>query len=294
MEDFRHVLFPVDFSPRCEAAVPYVKEMVRSCHARLTLLHVVEIPLYWYGSPLPDRSIVWDSLEKIFRTREQDLAKFSCEHFSDLAKVTDVKSTYDQGDPGYAIQAQAEHIGADLIMMPTHGHSPYRSFLIGSATARVLHRTDCPVWTGAHIESEPAGAHARIKSIVCAIDLERESRRVIESAVMLARAFSAQVHLAHCVPVPEGKPADDFASEFDRFLAGEARDKLAGLQAEAGTDFKVRLEGGSISKVVRDAANHSSADIVVIGRGHVRAPFSRLRTNAYAIIRDSPCPVLSV
>jgi hypothetical protein len=70
------------------------------------------------------------------------------------------------------------------------------------------------------------------------------------------------------------------------------RKKLKGIQEQA--DFEVRLEGGSISRVVRDAAVRQQADLVVIGRGHVQAPLSRLRTNACAIIREAPCPVLSV
>ena len=39
---------------------------------------------------------------------------------------------------------------------------------------------------------------------------------------------------------------------------------------------------------------HPGADLVVIGRGHTHAPLSRLRTNAYAIVREAPCPVLSL
>jgi len=45
--------------------------------------------------------------------------------------------------------------------------------------------------------------------------------------------------------------------------------------------------------VVRDAALKYGADLVVTGRGKLHATFGRLRTNTYAIIRDSPCPVLS-
>jgi nucleotide-binding universal stress UspA family protein len=36
------------------------------------------------------------------------------------------------------------------------------------------------------------------------------------------------------------------------------------------------------------------ADLVVIGRGASSGMLGRLRTNAYSIIRQSPCPVVSV
>ena len=37
-----------------------------------------------------------------------------------------------------------------------------------------------------------------------------------------------------------------------------------------------------------------SADLVIIGRGVMQETLGRLRTNVYAIIREAPCPVISV
>lgn len=294
VNDYKRILFPVDFSPRCEATVPFVKRIAQGYQAALSLLHVVEIPLYAYGGLQPESPLVWESFEEDCRTGTQNLTNFACEHFSDLAKVGEVGTIGDRGDPGYAIVAQAEKLGADLIMMPTHGDSAFRSFMLGSATVRVLHRAKCPVWTGAHLEAESAARHVEVKRILCALDLEHESAHVIEAAEALAERFSAEVLLVHCVPVPETGPSKDFHSEFDRFLAASATEKIALIQKQAGTDFPICMEGGHVSKVIRDAASHFGTDLVVIGRGHTHSPLSRLRTNAYAIVRDAPCPVLSV
>jgi len=45
---------------------------------------------------------------------------------------------------------------------------------------------------------------------------------------------------------------------------------------------------------VRAAAEHHDADLVLIGRNTLQARLGQLRTNAYAILRNAPCPVLSV
>jgi hypothetical protein len=45
---------------------------------------------------------------------------------------------------------------------------------------------------------------------------------------------------------------------------------------------------------VRQAALDRHADLVVIGRGVMHSTFGRLRTQSYDIIRQSPCPVLSL
>jgi hypothetical protein len=45
---------------------------------------------------------------------------------------------------------------------------------------------------------------------------------------------------------------------------------------------------------VRDLGQRHSADLVLVGRGKIQKHFGRLRSNAYAIVRDAPCPVISV
>jgi nucleotide-binding universal stress UspA family protein len=51
------------------------------------------------------------------------------------------------------LHALAEN--ASLIILPTHGYGPFRRFLLGSATAKVLRDADCPVLIGAHMEHAP-------------------------------------------------------------------------------------------------------------------------------------------
>ena len=66
------------------------------------------------------------------------------------------------------------------------------------------------------------------------------------------------------------------------------------MQAELGTNLEVCLEGGTAAEIIRDASLHHQADLVVIGRGAISHTLGRLRSGAYDIIRESPCPVLSV
>jgi nucleotide-binding universal stress UspA family protein len=50
-----------------------------------------------------------------------------------------------EGNPGDEIVDYAAKIGADLIVMGSHGHSGVRRLLLGSVAEKVLHRTPCPV-----------------------------------------------------------------------------------------------------------------------------------------------------
>ena len=64
--------------------------------------------------------------------------------------------------------------------------------------------------------------------------------------------------------------------------------EAAGLKAETV------MESGSPAKLVHRVAAEWGADLVVIGRHTDDSILGRLTTHAYAIVRESPCPVLSV
>ena len=45
---------------------------------------------------------------------------------------------------------------------------------------------------------------------------------------------------------------------------------------------------------MRETAAAWDADLILIGRGVIRGVLGGLRSEAYAIIREAPCPVISV
>jgi nucleotide-binding universal stress UspA family protein len=57
---------------------------------------------------------------------------------------------------------------------------------------------------------------------------------------------------------------------------------------------EILIESGDAAKTVCSLAGQTGADVLVIGRGSAAGVFGRLRANAYSIIRQSPCPVVSV
>jgi len=73
-----------------------------------------------------------------------------------------------------------------------------------------------------------------------------------------------------------------------------AREDLARLQQRFGIEAELLIEAGDAPHVVCRTVEKENADLLVIGRGSAAGVFGRLRTNAYAIIRQSACPVVSV
>jgi nucleotide-binding universal stress UspA family protein len=56
-------------------------------------------------------------------------------------------STRLQEGPAHAIVLRAQEIGAEMIVMGTHGRSGFRRFLLGSTTERVVRTATVPVLT---------------------------------------------------------------------------------------------------------------------------------------------------
>ena len=289
MITFKHILFPVDFSDRSRASRSFVLSAARHFNARLTLLNIVQIPDAWYGFSDGSYPVFLDMPEM------KDEALGRLDVFLDrpdpALKITRVA---DQGDPSHRIISYAEENGVDLIMMPTHGYGAFRNLLLGSVTAKVLHDAKCSVCTTAHSEDLDSSSGDAFKSVLCAINLTPESVCLIRYADDFATEYGAKLRLVHAVSVAENRPENYLETDFRRFLFQEHREEIAKLQEKAGTQLEVCMEGGSVSSVIRGAAQHHDADLLITGRGRLQHTLGRLRSNSYAIIRDAPCPVLSM
>jgi nucleotide-binding universal stress UspA family protein len=281
-----HILFPVDFSERSRAVRHCVISMSRHFRAKITLIHAAHIPLVWYGVELSPAMF--------------DVGAFiedANDRLNGFLETTDgaleVNPIVMEGDPAECIVKYAEQHGVGMIMMPTHGYGKFRSLLLGSVTAKVLHDAKCAVWTSAHTEDSALACRGGFKSILCAVDLAPESAGLICYAATFARSFGAQLRVVHAVSFAETQAQAFPEYDCSQGLFEMSRATIAERQKEAGIEAPVFLEVGSAANVVRTAAREFEADLVIIGRGKMHETLGRLRSNAYAIIRDSPCPVIS-
>ena len=179
-------------------------------------------------------------------------------------------------------------------MLPTHGLSVLRRFLIGSVTAKVLHDAECAVWTGIHMEEAPALETIAFPKVMCAVDMGSQSENALRWAAGFAQEHSAELIVAHVVPAAEAGPAKYLDQRFVLELSAQMRGELRSLLEKLGIVARIVVVGGDPAKAVGQIAQSENVDQLVIARGAVAETFGRLRTNAYAIIRSAPCPVVSV
>ena len=287
---FNKILFPVDFSDQCQAIAPAVKAMARQFSAELILFHGLDLPVAWSVAP---ETAAWGVLVNSGRLREEGaiaLHRFSAACFGDFP-VTTVLA---EGEVGRSIvECAAEH-KADLIMLPTRGLGPFRAFLLGSVTAKVLHDACCPVWTGVHAEQLTAHPPDRWKQVLCAVDTDPRDAAVLKWASDFAAGQKLNLRLVHAVEGADTMLTRENDPSMYEFLFNVARERIGQMQFQAGTQFELCLLGGKVARAVHQAAIGHNADLIVIGRGVMHKTLGRLRSSAYSIIREAPCPVISI
>src|SRR5690349_22058618 len=112
MIDFKRILYPVDLSAQSRAVASSVAAMAKRFGSEVVIVHVASTT-----------------------ASVAAFENFAAAEFSAISATRKLL----EGDPAGQIVSYADQHKIDLIMMPTHGHGPFRAMLLGSVTAKVLH-----------------------------------------------------------------------------------------------------------------------------------------------------------
>jgi nucleotide-binding universal stress UspA family protein len=135
----RNILVPLDFSEPAEKALRYAVAFGGRFEARITLLHVRELP-YYLAEPgfVPAVTPIDDPSEAVTRRLEADVRRLVPPemHERTLLRV---------GAPFDEICKAAAELNTDLIILSTHGYTGLKHALMGSTAERVVRHAPCPV-----------------------------------------------------------------------------------------------------------------------------------------------------
>jgi nucleotide-binding universal stress UspA family protein len=284
MLPFRRIVYPVDYSDTCRAIAPFVKDMLERYSAQLTLVHAYAQD----GLSFVDLPVATPDLPQ--QIRDFELARLS-EYVQELFPGVQADVFAEFGEPGAVIQDVIQRQGCDLVMLPTHGRGVVRRMMLGSVAAKVLHDSSCAVWTAT--ATALAGRKQNCRNIVCASDGTDEARSVIVAGAALAKSYGAKLSVVHVLTIPPMTMEIDVAAirtDLLRAAQGQLRETVGQL----GVDADHAVIEGSISYSIHDWLTEHKADLLVAGRGHAGEGLGRVWSNLYSIVRESPCPVLSI
>lgn len=136
----QHILVPVDFTETSDHALDYAMEMAKKVGAKVTAIHVYELPIYGF----PDGAFV-ASAE--IATKISDASQHALEATvaKQKGKGVEIEGVLRNGAPWEVIHEIAKDRDCDLIIMGTHGRRGVARALLGSVAEKVIRTAERPV-----------------------------------------------------------------------------------------------------------------------------------------------------
>lgn len=286
--NIKKILLPVDFPNTSLRVIHQAATLARHFHSEILMLHVMTALSQKAGVPLYGPEIAgWDMRAEIIRHAEKNIDRSLGPELSDLP----IHSMVVEGDAAWAIMQTARDEKADLIMMPSYGHT-FDHFLLGCVTAKVLKGTECPVWTDAHVE-ESALHQFALQHVLCAVDFTAYNQKAVSWAAQIAGEFQAGLTLVHVTPGVElwGPGGNYVNPELKEEYVGYASRHMEEFLQVMDIKADVLIGCGDVPMVLSQAVKQTNADLLVTGC----RPYGRhMRTHGYAIICEVAIPVLSM
>jgi len=299
---FRTILVPLDGSRFAERALPLATMLTSKARARLHLLlaHRPAPAIAGLGDYLPPPVELDDAL----RDREQTYL-FEARERLGVVGEGPVDVSFAEAPPGSEIVETATKLGADLVVMATHGRGAIGRLWLGSVADYVVRQSAVPVILVRGDQSNPRAGAPSIHGILVPLDLSAESRNVLEPVIAVAQATQAHVTLLHVqeeyfqsfepgVLYPTRE--DPVIAEVRRTEAQRELDRVADRLRERGLAVSARVvaDMSAASGILR-ALEEQRFDLVAMttqGAGGIRRFV--LGSVADKVIRGAGKPVMVV
>lgn len=143
---YGRILVPVDGSPISEAGWSVACDLAERVRGQLFLLEVVETLRPARLAPIIELSLGprWVEVVSAAATHERNAHRYLTQLLEE-APTVDAEALVRAGDPVRQILSVAAEVGADLIVMSTHGRSGLARMLVGSVAEEVLRTAPVPV-----------------------------------------------------------------------------------------------------------------------------------------------------
>jgi nucleotide-binding universal stress UspA family protein len=254
-----HAVVGIDHAPATDRLVAELRELPRLGVTRLTLVTVL-------GGPYPQAPE--ERHRDHYRQRLAELA----DGLSEVEVATEVRT----GTPAAELCRAAAAHDADVIVVGSHGHTPWRDLFLGSTVLDLLRTSPGPVLL---LPLHDAAAGTRGGGVLLATDGSDNAA----PAERLATALGERLGGTATTVLPPTAADDDVE---------HAREHLA--QA-VGAALTPHVERGPLPETIGRLAQHQHADLVVVGaRGRNPLTGLLLGSTAEHLLRTTHRPVLLV
>ena len=209
------------------------------------------------------------------------------------------------GHAGDEITRLAEEKGADLVISATHGRSGLKRLILGSVTERLMRTLHCPLMIvrgPKHDLTILSDKRINFHKILVGCDFSEDAHLAFQYGLSLAQEFQSELHLVH-VKEPAVysewiKTSVDLEEVLYHTLNDKIKEKLTKMVPKEASHWcmpKVDILEGKPNEELIGYAKENQISLIVLGvrgQGLVERMFVGSTTDR--VVRQAPCPVLSV
>lgn len=140
MKDIHHILVPTDFERPSNEAIELATSLAQSFGAKITLLHVWQVPIY----PYMDFTLNSDLITRMEEAATERLS-VGLKNLKQILPSSE--SMLKMGLPWQEILDVIANLKPDLVVMGTHGRRGLTHAFLGSVAERVVRLSPAPVLT---------------------------------------------------------------------------------------------------------------------------------------------------
>jgi len=300
-ELFRKILSPVYFDETSPAALEYARYFARQNDGTVYLLHVVPSDelhlLRKVYRPEEGGGADTGWAQKVAREQLQTMAQ---EH---LAGVRCEIVTHLSGDPATGILEVEKEVGADLVVVATHGRTGIAHLILGSLAEKVVRESRCPVFTTRR--GEKLASTEPFRRVLVPVDIAERSVAALTYARDIAEHSKGTVYPLHIVPTEEtdlllrdvyqareGTRANLVVAEK---VAGQKLQDLAQTHLSGVHHEPIIHVSGDPARTILEVERAIGADLIVMATHGFTGLFHLiLGSLTEKMVREAACPVLSL
>lgn len=290
----RHILCPVDLSDVSPSVLAYAVALGQWYGADVTAMHVFPawMPPAGFGTDAAWMTQVAEAREAMAHELRTLLAQASSAGSAPALRTA-------EGHAATEIVRHALELGADLIVMGTHGRSGFDRLTLGSVAEKVLRKAPCPVLTLPPGSARTA-QDVRVRHILCPVDFSPSSDHALDVAVSLARRAGATVTALHVVRAVDGEQelhGPEYIAELRRRQCDTAAKSLHEVTSAhaAGVAVEDLVALGWPHREIVKVAGDRHADLIVMGvLGRGALDITLFGSTANQVVRRAACPVMTV
>ncbi|HKA55967.1 MAG TPA: universal stress protein [Candidatus Binatia bacterium] len=298
---FRKILSPVYFDETSPVALEYARHFARQNDGTVYLLHVVPSDelhlLRKVYRPEEGGGADTSWAQKVAREKLQTMAQ---EH---LPGVRCEIITHLSSGPAVGILEVENALGADLVVITTHGRTGIAHLILGSIAEKVVRESQCPVFTS-HRGEKLATAEP-FQRVLVPVDIAERSVTALTYARAIAEHSKGTVYPLHIVPTEE---TDLLLRDVYQAREGTRANLVVAekvtrqkLQELAQTHLSgVRYEpvvhvSGDPARTILEVERDVRADLIVMATHGFTGLFHlMLGSLTEKMMREASCPVLSL